>query len=117
LTLINILALVLAASFSLTGTMKILALPPARQLAADVHYSVPAYRMIGVLEIAGAAGVITSIFAFPHLGFLAALGLLTLMGAALGTHLRNGDPIGKAAPAVILGLLAAGYVIIAYTTK
>jgi hypothetical protein len=116
MTLINILAVILAVFFGLTGAMKVLALAPARQLAADVHYSIPAYRMIGVLELAGAAGVIIAIFAFPLLGVLAALGLLTLMGAALGTHVRNGDPVGKAAPAVVLGLLAAGYVVAAYWT-
>lgn len=111
-----ILGIVLAAVFALSGTMKVLALSPARQLAADVHYSVPAYRMIGVLEVAAAAGLIIAIFAIPPLGFLAALGLLTLMGAAIGTHLRNGDPIGKATPAMLLGLLAAGYAIAAYWT-
>lgn len=117
MTWLNIFAVVLAAFFLLTGMMKILALSPARQLASDVHYSVPAYRMIGVLEVAGAVGLIVAILVLPLLGFLAALGLLTLMGAALGTHLRNGDPPRKAAPAVLLGLLAAAYVVVAYLTK
>jgi hypothetical protein len=48
-----ILAVLLAAEFLFLGTAKILALVPMRQLAAEIGFSVPAYRRIGVLAGTG----------------------------------------------------------------
>ncbi|MFB1298721.1 DoxX family protein [Mycobacterium sp. pW049] len=114
MTLPNILAVLLATIFGASGLMKVLALPPARKLAAEVEYSVSSYRMIGLLEVAAALALTAAIFVLAPLGVLAALGLVMLMGAAVGTHLRNGDPVARVLPAAVLAALAGAYVMSAY---
>lgn len=113
MSVVNVLAVIVAVPFALSGAMKIAALAPARKLAEEVHYSVSAYRMIGLLELAAATALIVAIFALHPLGVLAASGLIMLMGAGLGTHLRNGDPVSRAVPAISLGLLSTAYVVAA----
>lgn len=55
------------------------------------------YRLVGVLELLAAAGLIVGAIALPWLGGLAALGLGLLMLGALALHQRAGDPfaVGK----------------------
>lgn len=106
-----ILAVLLALVFLALGTAKILALAPMRERAAEVGFSTAAYRRIGVLEIAGAAGLLTGLIA-PLVGGLAGAGLLLLLGGALVAHLRNGDGPRKFTPAVIFGLLVAVYLVL-----
>ena len=43
------------------GAAKILAVPPMRAAAAHVGFSVAAYRRIGVLEVAGAVGLLVGL--------------------------------------------------------
>jgi hypothetical protein len=105
------LGVLLAMFFLALGTAKILALPQMRQLAADSGFSVIAYRRIGVLEVAAAAGLLLGM-AVPLLGELAAAGLLLLLAGALLTHLRNHDGPRKLAPAAISTLLVAVYLVI-----
>jgi hypothetical protein len=52
------LAVVLIVFFTGLGTAKMLAVGPIRRMAAHVGFSTAAYRRIGALEIAGAAGVL-----------------------------------------------------------
>ncbi len=75
--------------------------------AAD-HFGISweRYRGIGLLEVAGAAGVLVG-FAFTALGAAAAIGLTLLMVAAVATHRRAGDPPAQMAPATALGVLSA----------
>jgi hypothetical protein len=102
------LAALVSVTFLALGAAKILALTPVRALAAHAGFSVQAYRGIGTLEVAGAVGVALGPVAAP-LGVLAGAGLLILLAGAVVTHLRNGDGIDKAAPAVICALLVIGY--------
>lgn len=104
----TVLALALAASFVIVGTGKVLALSSMRQRAADVGYSVNAYRRIGALELAGAAGLVAGITVVP-LGTAAGLGLLSLLAGALTTHLRNHDEPATVAPAGVATILAVAY--------
>lgn len=97
-----------AAAFAVLGTAKILAVARMRALAAHVGLSVTAYRRIGVLEVAGAAGVALGTLV-PLLGVLAGTGLLMLLAGALVTHLRNGDGPRECAPAVVCMVPVAGY--------
>jgi hypothetical protein len=106
-----ILAVLLALVFLALGTAKILALAPMRERAAEAGFSTAAYRRIGVLEIAGAAGLLTGLIE-PPIGGLAGAGLLLLLGGALVVHLRNGDGPRKFTPAVICGLLVAVYLML-----
>lgn len=102
------LAVLIALLFTGLGTMKVLALPRARELATHSGFTVTAYRGIGALELAGAAGVLLGL-AIPLLGGLAGAGLLLLLAGALITHVRNEDALKQSAPAVVCALLVIGY--------
>lgn len=105
-----VLAVALVVFFLALGVAKILALPFARALAAKVGYSVGMYRVIGALEVAGAAGLLVGL-AEPLLGTLAAAGLLLLLAGALITHLRRRHGPGEYGPAVISGVVTAAYLV------
>lgn len=102
------LAWTIALIFGTSGVLNTLALPKARELAAEVGFSVAAYRRIGVLQLAGVAGVTLGL-AMPPLGGLAGAGLLLLLAGAVVVHLRNGDPVAKVAPAVACAALVTSY--------
>jgi hypothetical protein len=104
----TILAVLLAVFFLALGTAKILAVAPMRELATESGFSTMAYRGIGVLEVAGAAGLLIGLVA-PLLGSLAGVGLLVLLTGAIATHLRKGDGLPKFAPAAGSWLFVAAY--------
>jgi DoxX-like family len=108
---VAILAVLLALVFLALGTAKILALQPMRELAAEAGFSTAAYRRIGLLEVAGAIGLLIGLIG-PLIGALAGAGLLLLLGGALVVHLRKGDGPRKFAPALVCGLLVAAYLIL-----
>ena len=109
------LQVLLALVFLMAGVTKIIT--PAADLVAMMSWvaSVPAAAVpvIGVLEVAGALGLIlpwlTGIQ--PGLVRLAASGLVLTMIGAVITHLAIGEPIAQAIPALVLGILAG---IVAY---
>ncbi|NUP18928.1 MAG: DoxX family protein [Streptomyces sp.] len=103
-----VLAGLVALGFMAVGLSKILALAPMRDLAAEAGFSVGAYRVIGGLEVAGAAGVALGL-AVPLLGVLAGAGLLLLMAGAVITHGRNGDGLRGMTPALVCAVLVACY--------
>ena len=105
-----VLAVLLALVFMGLGSAKILALQPMRERAAEVGFSTTAYRRIGLLEVAGAIGMLVGSVA-PLIGALAGVGLLLLLGGAVVAHVREGDGPKKFAPAVICGVLVAGYLV------
>ena len=109
-----VLAVLLALVFIGLGSAKILALQPMRERAADVGFSTTAYRRIGLLEVAGAVGLVLGAVQ-PLIGALAGIGLLLLLGGAVVTHLRHGDGPRKSGPAVVCGLLVAAYLGALYT--
>ncbi|WP_225799465.1 DoxX family protein [Streptomyces sp. NK15101] len=89
--LTNTLACAIVLIFGASGVLNTLALPKARELAAETGFSVAAYRRIGVLQLAGVAGVALGP-AVPALGGLAGVGLLLLLAGAVVVHLRKGHP-------------------------
>jgi hypothetical protein len=107
------LASIVAVIFVVLGVGKILALPPMRKLAAKVGFSTAAYRRIGVLELAGAAGVAIGVVV-PLLGGLAGAGLLVLLAGAVATHVRNGRGAHELAPAVVCALLVGSYLAVLF---
>jgi DoxX-like family len=102
------LAGTVAVFFTVLGTAKIRAVPAMRQRAAHVGMSTSAYRRIGALEVAGAAGVLVGL-AEPRIGGLAGAGLLALLGGALIAHRRTGDGLRETAPAFISAAAVAAY--------
>ena len=105
---LTVLSVLLAALFLLLGVAKVLALPRMRELAAHAGFSVAAYRGIGALEVAGAAGLLLGL-TVPLLGASAGAGLLLLLAGAVITHVRNRDGLRELAPAVVCAVLVAGY--------
>jgi hypothetical protein len=108
-----VVAVPVAVVFAALGAAKILALPPMRVRATHLGFSVPAYRAIGTLEIAGAAGVLVGVAA-PVIGGVAGAGLLLLLAGAVVAHLRNGDSPRHVGPAVVAGLLVAAYLVVLF---
>ena len=105
-----VLAVLPALIFLTLGTAKVVAVQPMRARAAEVGFSTIAYRRIGLLEVAGAIGLLLGAVQ-PLIGALAGAGLLLLLGGAVVTHLRHGDGPRKVAPAVVSGLLVAAYLV------
>jgi uncharacterized membrane protein YphA (DoxX/SURF4 family) len=101
-----VLAVVLAVAVLGAGLAKLAGVAAMRQVAAHLGFSWPAYRRIGVLEVAGAVGVLAGLVV-PLLGALAAACLAVLLVLAAAVHLRRGDSLPEAAPAAVLAVLAA----------
>lgn len=108
-----IVASVLAAAFAAAGAMKLsksrTELEP--QMSWVGHASDGQVRLIGVAELLGAIGLIlpAAVDIAPILVPVAATGLAITMIGAVIVHLRIGDRIADAVPAIVLGL-AAGFV-------
>lgn len=83
-----VLSAVLAALFIATGAGKVLGLGYANKLRDDLHVASNFWRITGVLEWAGAAGLIIGIWN-PALGTIAAFALACLMLGAAVTRLRS----------------------------
>lgn len=105
------LAVLLAVAFAGAGVPKLLALPVMVGRAEGNGIPLSAFRLIGALELAAAAGLVLGLWWSP-LGIAAATGLVLLMVGAVGVHLRAGDRFAELAPALVLGLLAAGLVVL-----
>ena len=104
------LAAMVGAFFLALGAAKVAAVAPMRARAAHLGYATRSYQAIGVLEIAGAIGVLLGLIA-PPIGPLAAAGLLLLLAGAVVAHLRNGDHPRLLAPALVAALLVAAYLV------
>lgn len=69
----TVLAMVLCLVFLPLGLAKIAGVPVTRQAAAHLGMSVRLYRVVGALEVAGAAGLLTGLTWTP-LGVAAVMG-------------------------------------------
>jgi uncharacterized membrane protein YphA (DoxX/SURF4 family) len=98
-TLLGLVA-VASASGKLTANPKIV------ESMNHVGVSMEQARILAMLEILGAAGLVVGIFV-PALGVAAAVGLTLYFLGAVGAHLRVGDAPAEWAPALVLALLAA----------
>ncbi|WP_033343173.1 DoxX family protein [Catenuloplanes japonicus] len=101
-----VLSCLVAAAFMFSGARKVAG---GSDVAGEaVHLGVPVggYRALGVVESAGAAGLLIGL-AWAALGIAAAAGLVVLMLGAAFSHLRVGDRAARWTPAAGLGVLAA----------
>jgi putative oxidoreductase len=100
----------LAVAFFMGGGMKVVT--PAAELAQQMnwvnHVPVMAVRVIGVLEVLGAIGLIlpAALKIKPQLTPMAAAGLVLTMLGAIITHLVLNEP-EQIVPGLILGSLAS----------
>ena len=88
----------------------------AASVAIRDHLAIPAVRwqQIGLLEVAGAAGVLIGLALRP-LGIAAAAGLVLLSLGAIATHVRAGDKAAASLPA-FAGLVLAVAVLVLQIT-
>ncbi|MFI7601985.1 DoxX family protein [Actinoplanes sp. NPDC049681] len=86
-----LLSLLLAALFLIAGGVKVAGLRPSLRIRDHLGMTPTAWRTIGLLEAAGAVGLLAGL-GVSVLGLLAAIGLAVLMLGAIGTRIKVGDP-------------------------
>ena len=103
-----IAACLLPAAGKLTGQQKM------RKSAA--HFGIPwsRYRLIGVAELAAAAGILIGLWWHP-LGVAAAAGMAVLLVGAIVTHRKAADNVKEMAPAWLALVLTLAYLALALT--
>jgi uncharacterized membrane protein YphA (DoxX/SURF4 family) len=106
------ISLLLIVACLIPAAGKVLGLPKMREAAA--HFGIPwsRYRLIGVAELAAAAGVLIGLWWHP-LGVAAAAGMLLLLLGALITHRRAADGGKEMAPALLELAITLAYLAIA----
>jgi len=103
-----VLAVVLAVVFGVAGIAKIAAAPPMRTAARHLGFTVEQYRLIGVLELAGAVGLLVGL-AVPAVGVAAAIGLGLLLIGAGAAHVVRRDAASRVAVPLALVAAVAAY--------
>ena len=93
-----ILSIVLALVFLVTGSGKVLGQAYAHRNRKALRLSPAFWRVTGLLEWAGAAGLVVGIWV-PVLGVAAASGLALFMIGAIVSRVRSARMIGKRTPA------------------
>src|SRR5690242_21256461 len=106
------ISLLLAAACLFPAAAKLTSHPKMRHGAA--HFGIPwsRYRLIGVAELAAAAGILIGLWWHP-LGLAAAAGMALLLLGAIVAHRRAGDSAKEAAPALAALALTITYLAIA----
>src|SRR5271169_306898 len=93
------ISLLLAAACLFPAAGKLAGHPKMRKSAAHFGIPWPRYRLIGVAELAAAAGILIGLW-WHSLGLSAAAGMVLLLIGAVMTHRRAGDSGREAAPAL-----------------
>jgi hypothetical protein len=106
------ISLLLAAASLLPATVKLVGHPKMRTSAAHFGIPWPGYQLIGIAELAAAAGVIAGLRWHP-LGFGRSQRDGTAPDRRQASHRRAGDSVKEAAPALVALLIAAAYLAIA----
>ncbi len=110
-----VLAALLAAGYVAAGLPKVLARPAMVDNARHLGFPLPAFRLIGLLELAGSAGLLVGLYWAP-LGIAAASGLVLLISGGLIAHLRLRDSFAVAAPAVVFFVASVAVLALRLTT-
>ena len=96
-----VLQVILALLFAVGSSGKLMSAPPIVQMFEDWGLPKNFHLLIGVLELAGAIGLV-----IPRLAGYAALGLIGVMIGAAGTHLNAGEGLQVTRPLLFLVALA-----------
>jgi hypothetical protein len=102
LSLLLVLACLLPAAGKLSGQ------PRMRAAAAHFGIAWERYQLIGVAELAAAAGVLAGLYWRP-LGVAAAVAFGALLLGAAITHVRAGDHARELVPALAMLAIVAAY--------
>ena len=106
------ISLLLTAACLLPAAGKLTGQPKMRKSAAHFGIPWPRYRLIGVAELAAAAGILIGLWWHP-LGVAAAAGMVLLVLGAIITHRKAADSGKEMAPALLALLLTLAYLAIA----
>jgi uncharacterized membrane protein YphA (DoxX/SURF4 family) len=109
------LSLLLAAACLLPGLAKVLGHPKMQKSAAHFGIPWPHYRLIGIAELAAAAGVLAGLWWHP-LAVAAAAGMAVLLIGAVITHRRALDSAKDMAPALLALAITISYLAVALTS-
>ena len=109
------LSLLLAAACLLPGVAKLTGHPKMRASAAHFGIRWQRYRLIGVAELAAAAGILAGLWWHP-LGLAAAAGMALLLLGAVITHRRAADGGKEMAPALVALAVTIAYLAITLTS-
>ena len=102
-----IVTALLAALFAFAGLIKLFGVRQSVAIRDHLGVKPVQWRVIGLLELAGVAGVLVGLVWAP-IGIAAAIGLALLVLGAMVFHVRASDSVADTAPAVIgLGLAVA----------
>src|ERR1700741_2538489 len=83
--------------FAANGVTKLLGHPRMIEASAHLGYSMRSFRIIGLLEVVGALGILLAPLCVP-LSVAAGTGLNLLTIGGICAHLRASDPIRLATP-------------------
>jgi uncharacterized membrane protein YphA (DoxX/SURF4 family) len=109
------ISLLMAAACLVPAAGKLTGKPKMQQSAAHFGIPWPRYRLIGVAELAAAAGILIGLWWHP-LGVAAAAGMAALLLGALITHRRAADSGKEMAPALLALAITIAYLAIALTS-
>ncbi|MGH3554832.1 MAG: DoxX family protein [Mycobacterium sp.] len=90
----------LAALFAFTSLIKLVGVRQSLAIRDHLGVKPMQWRVIGLLELAGVAGVLVGL-AWPPIGVVAAIGLALLVLGAIVFHIRASDSAADTVPAVI----------------
>jgi hypothetical protein len=107
-----VLSVLLIAACFIPAAAKLAGHPKMRHAAAHFGIAWRRYRLIGVAEVAAAAGVLAGLVWRPA-GLLAAAGMVLLMAGALIVHRRAHDQVREALPALLALVLSGTYLAVA----
>ena len=105
------ISLLLAAACLLPAVGKLTGNPKMRQSAAHFGISWPRYRLIGLAELAAAAGILIGLWWHPP-GVAAAAGMAVLLLGAIITHRKAADRVKDMVPALVGLVLTLAYLAI-----
>ena len=106
------ISLLLAAACLLPAVGKLTGQPRMRKSAAHFGISWSRYRLIGVAELAAAAGILIGLWWHP-LGVAAAAGMALLLLGAIVTHRKAADSVKDMVPALAGLVLTLAYLALA----
>lgn len=102
---IIVLSVLLALELAATGGMKVIGTGTARANAEHLGLSLGLSRLIGIAELAAAAGLLAGLVVKP-LAIVTAAAVVVLMVGAVGYHVKARDKVAAVLPAVVTGLIA-----------
>jgi len=106
------ISLLLAAACLLPAAAKLTGQPKMRKSAAHFGIPWPRYRLIGLAELAAAAGILIGLWWHP-LGVAAAAGMALLLLGAIVTHRKAADSVKDMVPALVGLVLTLAYLALA----